>query len=68
MRIARPVISTFVVLGLALIGLQLGPLLAQAADLTDLQSGLIVGVVITWAAFQITAMLPGAEPDATHQD
>jgi hypothetical protein len=68
MRIARPLISTFVVLGLTLIGLHVGPLLARAADLTDLQSGVIVGVVITWAAFQITAMLPGAEPTAPDQD
>lgn len=65
MRIARPVISAFVVLGLTLIGLHLGPLLAEAADLTDLQAGLIVGVAIAWAAYQIVAMLPGTEPTPT---
>jgi hypothetical protein len=64
-RLARPVIAAFIVLGLSLIGLHLAPILAQAVDITDLQAGLMTGAVITWAAFQIVAMLPGAEPAAT---
>lgn len=68
MRLARPVIAVFIVLGLSLIGLHLAPVLAQAVDITDLQAGLMTGAVITWAAFQIVAMLPGTEPAPTHQD
>lgn len=69
MRLARLAVSAFSVLGLSLIGLHLAPVLAQAVDITDLQAGLMTGAGVTWAAFQIVAMLPGAEPaPTTHQD
>lgn len=68
MRFTRPLFSAAIVLGLALIGLALAPILAEAADLNDIQAGLITGVVIAWAAFQVNAMLPGAETAATQQD
>ena len=67
MRFARPAVSAFVVVGLTLIGLHLGPLVARAADLTDLQAGLIVGSVITWTAFRIDSMLYRAELAPTNQ-
>ncbi|MEU2236159.1 hypothetical protein [Streptomyces vietnamensis] len=65
MRLIRPAVSILIVLGLSLIGLHLAPVLAQAADITDIQAGLITGVAITWAAFQIVAMLPDTEPAPT---
>ncbi|MFE7510164.1 hypothetical protein ACFU8I_02885 [Streptomyces sp. NPDC057540] len=65
MRLFRFVFPLLLVLGLSLIGLYLGPALAHAADITDLQAGLIVGVVITWAAFRIAAVLPDTEPTPT---
>lgn len=65
MRLAA---SLFSVLGLSLIGLYLAPVLARAADITDLQAGLIAGVAVTWAAYRIDAMLPTAQPDPTQQD
>ncbi|GGU91109.1 hypothetical protein GCM10010275_30220 [Streptomyces litmocidini] len=66
----RLAISVFAVLGLSLIGLYLAPVLAQAADITEIQAGLMTGAVITWAAFRIVAMLPDTQPEAapTHQD
>ncbi|MFF5919573.1 hypothetical protein ACFY8C_14625 [Streptomyces flavochromogenes] len=68
MRFARPAISVFVVLGLTLIGLYLAPVLAKAADITDLQAGLIAGAVVTWATFRIDAMLPDTQPAPTNQN
>ncbi|MEE1813529.1 hypothetical protein PUR59_00490 [Streptomyces sp. SP18ES09] len=68
MRITRSLLRAAVVLGLALVGLALAPVFAEAADLTDIQAGLITGVVITWATFQVNALLSDAEPAATHQD
>ncbi|MER6098369.1 hypothetical protein ABT154_21425 [Streptomyces sp. NPDC001728] len=65
MRLIRLAVSILIVLGLSLIGLYLGPVLAEAADLTDIQAGLITGVVITWATFQVNAMLSDSEPAAT---
>ncbi|TXS22416.1 hypothetical protein EAO70_06025 [Streptomyces sp. adm13(2018)] len=65
MRIA---VSLLIALGLGLVGVHLAPVLAQAADITESQAGLIFGVVITWAGFQIAAMLPGAEPTPGRQD
>ncbi|MFE6815263.1 hypothetical protein [Streptomyces sp. NPDC057677] len=65
MRLALSVLAT---LGLSLVGVHLAPVLAQAADLTDIQAGLIAGVVITWAVYQVNAMLSDSEPAATHQD
>ena len=66
----RLAISAFTVLGLSLIGLYLAPILAEAADITEIQAGLIAGAVITWAAFRIDAMLPDAQPEPapTQQD
>ncbi|MFD3532061.1 hypothetical protein [Streptomyces sp. NPDC058664] len=68
MRLVRLAISVFTVLGLSLIGLHLAPVLAQAADITDLQAGLIAGVVITWATFRVVAMLPDTQLAPTQQD
>ena len=64
MRLARLAVSVFSVLALSLIGLYLAPVLAQAADITDLQAGLIAGAVVTWAVYRIDALLP----DLTQQD
>lgn len=69
MRFARPAISVFIVLGLSLIGLHIAPILADAVDITELQAGLMTGAAITWAAFQVTALLYNAEPaPAPRQD
>ncbi|MFH8627779.1 hypothetical protein ACH4A8_38830 [Streptomyces vietnamensis] len=65
MRLIRPAVSILIALGLSLIGLHLAPVLAQAADITDIKAGLIAGVAITWAAFRIVAMLPDTEPTPT---
>lgn len=64
MRYARHLVTVFAVLALSFLGLHLGPGLARVADLTELQAGLIVGAVITWALFRIDAMVnPAAQQD-----
>ncbi|WP_030319633.1 hypothetical protein [Streptomyces flavochromogenes] len=65
MRLAVPILTA---LGLSLIGVRLAPVLAHAADITDSAAGLIAGAVITWATFQVAAMLPHPESTPTHQD
>ncbi|MEU7032705.1 hypothetical protein ABZ958_03340 [Streptomyces sp. NPDC046237] len=63
----RRLIPVFSLLALVLVGLYLGPTLARIAGITELQAGLIVGAAITWAVFQIDALVSNAQPEPTRQ-